>query len=99
MPQDNRLGARQDGHELGAWFEESNSPSFGADLGPSFEEHNQGPRSHRDATQRPRLRSPCREMSLLGIANRCVDKLMSVVDLLVPPMLTYSQSAASRRGG
>ena len=46
MPQDNRLGARQDGHELGAWFEESNSPSFGADIGPSFEEHNQGPRSH-----------------------------------------------------
>jgi len=46
MPQDNRLGARQDGQELGAWFEESNSPSFGADLGPSFEEHNQGTRSH-----------------------------------------------------
>jgi len=42
MPEQSRLGARQDGHNLGASFEQSNSPSFSGDLGPSFEEHNRG---------------------------------------------------------
>ena len=42
MPEQNRIGARQDGHDLGASFEQSNSPSFSGDLGPSFEEHNKG---------------------------------------------------------
>lgn len=42
MPEQSRIGARQDGHDLGASFEQSNSPSFSGDLGPSFEEHNRG---------------------------------------------------------
>ena len=46
MPEQSRLGARQDGHDLGASFEQSNSPSFSGDLGPSFEEHNRGPKDN-----------------------------------------------------
>jgi membrane fusion protein, multidrug efflux system len=46
MPEQSRLGARQDGHDLGASFEQSNSPSFSGDLGPSFEEHNIGKKDH-----------------------------------------------------
>ena len=44
MPEQNRIGARQDDQDLGASFEQSNSPSFSGDLGPSFEEHNRGPK-------------------------------------------------------
>jgi membrane fusion protein, multidrug efflux system len=49
MPQEKKVGAGQDGPALGASFEQLNSPSFSGDLGPSFEEHNQGPkdRPHR----------------------------------------------------
>jgi multidrug efflux system membrane fusion protein len=46
MPEQSRLGARQDGQDLGASFEQSNSPSFSGDLGPSFEEHNRGPKDN-----------------------------------------------------
>ena len=46
MPEQNRIGARQDNQSLGASFEQSNSPSFSGDLGPSFEEHNVGKKDH-----------------------------------------------------
>jgi len=46
MPEQNRIGARQDNQSLGASFEQSNSPSFSGDLGPSFEEHNTGTKEH-----------------------------------------------------
>ena len=46
MPEQNRIGARQDNQSLGASFEQSNSPSFSGDLGPSFEEHNIGKKDH-----------------------------------------------------
>jgi len=46
MPEQNRSGSRVDGHELGKTFEEQNSPSWSGDLGPSFEEANQGPRDN-----------------------------------------------------
>jgi multidrug efflux system membrane fusion protein len=46
MPEQSRSGGRTDGRELGHSFEASNSPSFAGDLGPSFEETNQGPQDH-----------------------------------------------------
>jgi multidrug efflux system membrane fusion protein len=46
MPEQSRSGGRTDGRELGTSFEASNSPSFAGDLGPSFEEANQGPQDH-----------------------------------------------------
>jgi len=46
MPEQNRIGARQDGPSLGASFEQSNSPAASGDLGPSFEEHNTGKIDH-----------------------------------------------------
>ena len=45
MPQENRLGADRDGQDLGASFEQANSP-IGSDLGPSFEEHNKSSLEH-----------------------------------------------------
>jgi len=45
MPQENRLGADRDGQDLGASFEQANSP-IGSDLGPSFEEHNRSSLEH-----------------------------------------------------
>jgi len=46
MPEQNSTGARQDGPSLGASFEQSNSPAYSGDLGPSFEEHNTGTIDH-----------------------------------------------------
>jgi len=46
MPEQNNIGARQDGPSLGTSFEQSNSPAFSGDLGPSFEEHNTGSIDH-----------------------------------------------------
>jgi multidrug efflux system membrane fusion protein len=49
MPEYSRSDTRQgrnDGHELGDSFEQSNTPSFSGDLGPSFEETNRGTKEH-----------------------------------------------------
>ncbi|MEO6924739.1 MAG: efflux RND transporter periplasmic adaptor subunit, partial [Bryocella sp.] len=46
MPEQSRSGSRADGHELGASFEQQNTPSWSGDLGSSFEKANQGRRSN-----------------------------------------------------
>jgi multidrug efflux system membrane fusion protein len=46
MPEQSRSGGRNDGHELGNQFQQSNSPSYSGDLGHEFAEKNRSAKDH-----------------------------------------------------